>query len=260
MKRSTIWDKKSIRIGISALFWLAVWQTVSFCTPKMLFASPMRTLSTLLRIGITSEFWLSILHTLGLVTLGFALGFVFGCVFAVLSFNSGLAHTLLRPAVQVMNSVPVACFVVVALIWMSSAYIAVLVSFFVVFPVTFVSTLAGLNSFDPALTEMVCVFRVPLGKRVRSVYLPQILPEVLAGCRMSVGMCWKAGIAGEIIGLPAHTIGERLYLAKLYLSIDELFAWTIVIILISLLFEKLFVQFLRVVQQRLEVSHGYSVT
>lgn len=258
MKRSTIWEHKLIRSAFCVLFWLAIWQIASLCTPEILFASPWRTLRALAHSSIQSEFWLSIVHTLLLTVLGFVLAFVLGSLFGAWSHKSPVVRTLLEPAVQVMKSVPVACFVVVALIWMHSAYISVLVSFFVVFPVTYVTLLNGLARLDRQLCEMAEVFRVPLGKRVRLVYLPQLLPGILAGCQMSVGMCWKASIAGEIIGLPTHTVGEQLYLAKLYLSVDELFAWTIVIIFISLLFEKLLVHILRNVQRRLEVCHGYS--
>ena len=54
------------------------------------------------------------------------------------------------------------------------------------------------------------------------------------------GLCWKAGVAAEVIGIPGGSIGEKLYHAKIYLNTPDLFAWTIVIIGISVLFEKLF--------------------
>ncbi len=260
MKRSILSNHKAARITIALIFWLAIWQIVSLCTPKILFASPAQTFYALTHLLLQGDFWLSIARTLGFVSLGFLLGFALGLLFALLSHSSIWGNVLLRPAVQVTNSVPVACFIVVALIWISSVYISILVSLFVALPITYVSTRSALKQLDPQLTEMLTVFRVPLAKRIRTVYLPQMLPEILAGCRMSVAMCWKAGIAGEIIGLPAHTIGEHLYLAKLYLSIDTLFAWTIVIILLSFTYEKLLIHLLRAVQRKLEVLHAYRAT
>lgn len=57
---------------------------------------------------------------------------------------------------------------------------------------------------------------------------------------MGLGLCWKAGVAAEVIGIPDNSIGEQLYQAKVYLNTPDLFAWTIVIVLLSFAFEKLF--------------------
>ena len=58
-------------------------------------------------------------------------------------------------------------------------------------------------------------------------------------------MCWKSGVAAEVIGTPDHSIGEKLYMAKIFFSTDELFAWTAAVILLSFLFEKLVFRLLR---------------
>ena len=58
-------------------------------------------------------------------------------------------------------------------------------------------------------------------------------------------MSWKSGVAAEIIGVPSYSIGERLYMAKIYLNTDSLFAWTLVIIVLSLIFEKIFLGLLK---------------
>lgn len=122
--------------------------------------------------------------------------------------------------------------------------------FFVVFPAVYINLMQGLQQVDRSLLEMAQVFRVPRRKKIKALYLPQVMPYLLSSCRLGVGMAWKAGIAGEIIGLPDLSIGDQLYLAKLYLNTDELFAWTIVIICISLLCEKIVVRILRSAETR----------
>lgn len=84
------------------------------------------------------------------------------------------------------------------------------------------------------------------------MYLPQILPFFRSACAAGLGLCWKAGIAAEVIGLPDGSIGERLYEAKVYLETPDLFAWTLVIVLVSLLFERLFLFLLGKGMSRLE--------
>ena len=90
--------------------------------------------------------------------------------------------------------------------------------------------------------EMAKVFRVPWGRRAAGIYLPAVLPSFRAAVSVSLGLCWKAGAAAEVIGLPAGTIGERLYTAKVYFETGDLFAWTAVIVAVSVGFEKLFLQ------------------
>ena len=88
------------------------------------------------------------------------------------------------------------------------------------------------------------VFRLPLGRRLRAVWLPAVLPAFRQGCSVALGICWKSGVAAEVIGLPDGSIGDALYRAKITLSTGELFAWTFVIILLSAVFEKLFLALL----------------
>ena len=93
---------------------------------------------------------------------------------------------------------------------------------------------------DYKLIEMAKVFDMSFMKKFRYIYISQVMPYFRAACGVSLGMCWKAGIAAEIIGIPKGSIGEHLYNAKVYLNTPELFAWTVVIIFVSILFEKLF--------------------
>lgn len=242
MKASTIWDKKWLRRLLAALFWLAVWQIAALSLPKLLFAGPAQTVQSLLFMLRKADFWLSILFSVSKIAGGFILAFALGCLLAVLAHRIALARMLLEPAVQVMKSVPVACFVVVALIWVRSAWISVLTAFFVVFPAVYINLQQGLQNTDEKMLEMAQVFRLTAGKRLRAVWLPAVLPYLLSACRISVGMALKAGVAGEIIGLPRWSIGEQLYLSKLYLNTADLFAWSLTILALSLLLEKLLVR------------------
>ena len=242
MKASTIWDKKWLRRLLAALFWLAVWQIAALSLPKLLFAGPAQTVQSLLFMLRKADFWLSILFSVSKIAGGFILAFALGCLLAVLAHRIALARVLLEPAVQVMKSVPVACFVVVALIWVRSAWISVLTAFFVVFPAVYINLQQGLQNTDGKMLEMAQVFRLTAGQRLRAVWLPAVLPYLLSACRVSVGMALKAGVAGEIIGLPRWSIGEQLYLSKLYLNTADLFAWSLTILALSLVLEKLLVR------------------
>ena len=250
MKASTIWDNKWLRRLLATAFWLAVWQIASLSLPKLLFAGPAQTVQSLLSMVGDGGFWLSVAHSLGKIAGGFVLAFALGCMLAVLAYRCAFVRVMLEPAVQIMKSVPVACFVVVALIWIRSAWISVLTAFFVVFPAVYINLYEGLRSVDPKMLEMAQVFRLSGGQKRRAVYLPAVMPYLLSACRVSVGMALKAGVAGEIIGLPRWSIGEQLYLSKLYLNTADLFAWSFVIIVLSVALEKLLVCFVSRMQRK----------
>lgn len=190
----------------------------------------------------SAEFWISIGHSFGKITLGFAAAFAAGIFFGSLAFRFRLLQELLEPLMLLAKSIPVASFVILALIWIGSSGLSVFISFLVVFPILYVNTIAGLESTDPKLREMALVFHVSLPRRIRFIYLPALMPYLISSCKIALGMSWKSGIAAEVIGVPSHTIGENLYMAKIYLATPDIFAWTIVIILVSALFEKFFLQ------------------
>ena len=111
-----------------------------------------------------------------------------------------------------------------------------------VFPPVYLNLLEGIRRTDAKLLEMARVFRVPLIRRLRGIYLPQVLPYFRSAASLGLGLCWKAGVAAEIIGLPAGSMGERLYTAKIYYQTPDLFAWTAAIVAVSALFERLFLR------------------
>lgn len=121
-----------------------------------------------------------------------------------------------------------------------------------VFPVIYNNTLQGITEVDKQLIEMADVFRIPVFSRIVFIYVHEVMPYFIAGCTVSLGLCWKSGVAAEVIGIPSGSIGERLYQAKIYLNSGELFAWTLVIIVISVFFEKIFLYFLSSIKKGIE--------
>ena len=111
-----------------------------------------------------------------------------------------------------------------------------------VFPPVYRNVLDGIRCTDRKLLEMAQVFRVPFSRRLRGIYLPQVMPYFRAAVSTALGLSWKAGTAAEVIGLCSGTIGEQLYTAKVYFQTADLFAWTAVIVLLSVLFERLFLR------------------
>ncbi len=228
------------------LFWIALWQIAHWLIRNtVIFVGPADMLQALFFQIQEKAFWLTILHSFLRITLGFLSAFICGILLGSAAYVLPLIRELAAPLMTLIKSVPVASFVILALIWIGSEGLSVFISFLVVVPMIYASTLTGLENTSKELLEMAQVFRMPLFNRIRCIYIPAVLPYLLSGCRTALGMSWKSGIAAEVIGIPTNSIGEQLYYSKLYLDTAGLFAWTAVIIAISALFEALFLGLLK---------------
>ena len=234
------------RYGAAAVvFWLAVWQLAAAAIGQEVFlVSPLQAAETLVQLLPQPDFWQRVGFSAGHILLGFLLGAVCSVVCSVAAERWVWVDALLSPVMQLVKATPVASFIILALVWVSGKSLSILISFLMVLPVLYGAVRTGIESADPQLLEMARVFRLPLARRVKAIWLPAVLPAFRQGCSVALGICWKSGVAAEVIGLPDGSIGDALYRAKITLSTGELFAWTFVIILLSAAFEKLFLALL----------------
>ena len=247
--------KKAILTTVSIVFWLAVWQIAAMkINSKILLVSPVEVAGRLIRLVPTAEFWKSAAFSAARILIGFALGMTVGCLLAWASGKLKFIRILFSPLISVMKSIPVASFTILALIWIGSKDLSVLVSFLICVPIVYANMLEGIDSLDPKLKEMSKIFRIPVFKRFTKVYLSQLLPYFRSAVRLAVGLCWKSGVAAEVIGIPSGSMGEKLFESKVYLETADLFAWTLMVIVFSWLCEKLLVSLVALLQRRIERS------
>lgn len=235
------------------LFWVAVWQltAVTLGNGGLFLATPVQTLQALAALLPTPAFWHRILFSALRILAGFVLAVGFGLALGACGARWGWVRALVGPLMQLIRAMPVASFVILALLWVRSANLSVLVSFTHVLPVVYAGVLGGIADTDPKLLEMAQVYRLPLGKRLRYIWLPGVFPSFCESCIAAMGMCWKSGVSAEVIGLPDHSVGDALYRAKITLSTPDVFAWTLVIVLLSAALSTLAATALRRVKARL---------
>lgn len=233
-------NKKILALAASIVFWLAVWEAASRIVAQRLFlASPILVLQCLYGLLGTSEFYATVGFSLLRITIGFFAAAVLGSVLAVLAYNTGFAETLLRPFMGAVKAAPVASFVVLALLMVGSKYLSALVSFLMVLPVFYTNILEGLKSVEPERFEAAAVFGMLKSDRFRFIYLPYVAPFTTSSCEIGIGIAWKSGVSAEVIGIAAGSIGEKIYDSKLYLDTAQLFAYTLVVVALSLVLELL---------------------
>lgn len=220
--------------------WLVVWQLASGALDsELLLPGPADVVVRFGQLAVTVEFWQRVLFSATRILGGAAIGCLVGAAGASGAARFRRIEELLAPIMALMRSVPVASFTVLALIWLSAGNLAVLVVALVVAPIVYENVGSGLAGLDPARAEMATLLDVPCWRRFRLVVLPQLLPCLQAAARLGLGMGWKAGVAAEVIGIPFGSLGEQIYTAKVHFDTADLFAWTLAVVVLSLVCERL---------------------
>ena len=211
-----------------ALLWLAVWQLAAAAVGKeLLIPYPRAVFLTLAELGKTAEFWRAVLLTMLRITAGYVSGLIIGSVCAVLSARFRVFRDFFAPILHLIRAVPVASFIILALVWIKSAYLSVFISFLMVLPMIWSNVENGIRNLDNGYAEMGRVFGLSPLKILFKIKLPLIM----------LGFAWKSGVAAEVICRPVNSIGRLLQDAKLYLETPRVFALTAVVAALSLLIE-----------------------
>ncbi|MBQ9845089.1 MAG: ABC transporter permease subunit [Oscillospiraceae bacterium] len=227
--------EKILAVAAAVLLWQLAAVAIG---EEVLLVSPLKVVLRLSELIFEAEFWGTILFSFKRITLGFFIALAAGTALAILSYRFRIVEIFLWPYISIIKATPVASFVILCLIWLSSSQLPIFIAFLMAVPIIYTNMLGGFKSTDRKLLEMAEIFRFSFGKRLLYIYFPQVKSHFVSACSVSLGLSWKAGIAAEIIGIPDGSMGEMLYQAKLYLATADLFSWTVTIILVSVLFEK----------------------
>ncbi len=255
MTTSTTTQNDKIKNGIKKLlvilFWLGVWQ-VLYLTVKqeILLVSPAQVFFRLIELVKTNSFWVSTFRSLLRIMEGYLLAIAVGTLLAVLTTKFKIVNDLLYPILSIIKATPVASFIILALVWIGRDNVPMFISFLMVMPMVWSNVSTGIKSVDGQLVEMANAFDMNKSKTIRYIYVPSVMPSFLSACTTGLGFAWKSGIAAEVISTPEHSIGTHLFNAKIYIETCDLFAWTIVVVLLSVIIEKILVRLLNKVAGR----------
>jgi NitT/TauT family transport system permease protein len=251
MKKVLISIVKTIAV---LLFWVFIWFLVSKkINNDFLFPSPKDTFQALRSLVITSEFWGATLITLCRILYGIIVSLIIGCGLAVITTVSSLLKALLTPVMNAAKSVPVACFIILAWLWLDTNVLPIFITALIVIPIVWSNVSQGIASTDKKLLEVAQIFNFSSAKKLFKIYIPSIMPYFIAACRAAFGMAWKAGIAAEVLTVPKQAIGTEIYFSKLWFETPTLFAWTIVIIILSYVIEKLLILAISMIAKKLHI-------
>ncbi|VDN48449.1 ABC transporter permease [Petrocella atlantisensis] len=235
--RSRRWIK---RLGIG-LLWLALWHLTYKVVDRALYVpSVMSVIKALLGLVVDIRFWQIIAASIYRVLAGLFLSLIFGVFMGVACGLNGWLYDFINPIVKAIKATPVISFIIIALIWFKSTNVPIFIGFLMCFPIIWTNVVAGIRNIDIKLIEMAKVYQLKRAVIIRKIYLPHIKPLFTTGVIMALGLGWKVSVAAEVLSHPQYAIGSNLHSAKAYLDTPLLFAWTIVVIVLSFMFESFF--------------------
>lgn len=238
---------KAVAAGCAvAAFWLAVWVLVAALVAQpLILPGPRAVVLALLRLVCDAGTWAILAGSGARILGGLTLAAVCGGVLAGVSVRSRAFARLVAPALSFVKATPVACVVVLLLIWLGSARVSIAAVFLMALPGVYFSLVEGLSQVDQSMEQMLRLHGVRGWRLFCAHTWREVLPFVLSCAQAVIGMSWKAGVAAELIGMAVGTVGERIYQAKLLIETADLLAWTVLVVVASWACERVLVWLLR---------------
>ena len=239
---------KAVAAGVAVTaFWLAVWVLVAgLVAQPLILPGPGAVVVALLRLVCDADTWAILAGSGARILGGLALAAACGGVLAGVLVRSLTFARLVAPALSFVKATPVACIVVLLLIWLGSARVSIVAVFLMALPGVYFSLVEGLTQADKPLKQMFRLHGVRGWRLFCAHTWREVLPFVLSCARAVIGMSWKAGVAAELIGMATGTVGERIYQSKLLIETADLLAWTVLVVAASWACERVLVWLLRV--------------
>lgn len=243
--------KNAAKYLLIAVIWVAIWQVCATSVgEELLFPKPLTVLLRLGELMKTADFYKTVWQSLLRILIGMATGTLIGVLGGVLTALVSAARAFFAPILAIVKSTPVASFILLLVLWMDRDKTTLVIAAMMVVPVVWTNVETGIINTDRALIEMGRAYKMSPASRIFKICLPSVVPYFVASLRASLGMAWKAGIAAEVLLQPTVAIGKMIFTSKLMLETTDLFAWTAVVIILSVIIEKVTLSLLRLILKK----------
>lgn len=237
--------RKTAECVFIAAFGLLLWIIIaSIASNELIFPSPFLVFSRLFVLAGKVVFWQSLGMSLLRVVVGVILALLLSIVLAGFAARFKTVRHFLYPFNEIIKATPVVSFIFIAYIIFTKniGLLPVFIVMLIVFPVSYGSLLNSLLNVDHMLIEVADVFGATPIEKLRYLWIPTSLSSFASSGSTALGLGWKAGIAAEALASTPSLlgIGSEISNAKIYIETVDQFAWTFVIIVLSILIELLF--------------------
>ncbi len=221
----------------SVIILIGVWYILSLTLNDVIIPTPLDVFKTLLKLLAEKSTYIIIMKSLGYVIMSIMISSIIGVILGLLGSISKNINYLLSPVITIIKSLPIVSFIIILLVYIKSLYIPVICGVLLSFPIIYSNVFEGYSNINKKLISMAKFYNVDKKNMIKTLYIPAIYPYFLAGFNSVIGFSFKAVIAAEVISILDNTIGNSIYEAKVYLEYENLFAWSVIIIILALVIE-----------------------
>jgi NitT/TauT family transport system permease protein len=233
-------DKSSLLTILSFFLIIAIWKLVSLAVgAEIILPSPEKTFMAFIGLIKTKFFYIIILSSLYRGAIGFLISFILGVITGFFAGKNKRFYKLFEPFLIIIRSTPVITIILIALIWFKADFVPVFAGFLMIFPIICTNIIEGIKNVDTRLLQMAKIYKIRSDRIYKEIYAPSLVPFILSGVSSGFGIGWKVVIAAEVLSQPKYAIGSSLQNSRIYLNINEVFAWTLTAIVLGYAFEKI---------------------
>lgn len=220
------------------LFWIVLWEILSLIIDQEIYLpSPISAFEALVELLKLKDTYITIVYSTYRTLVGFIASCIAGILLGYICGINKFFYDLFNPLIGVVRTVPVMSIIIIAIMWFKDTNVPIFVAFLMCFPLIWTNTVSGIKSTDIKLLQMCKIYNIKRLRIIKSVYFYSAYPYIKAAMISALGIGWKVTSAAEVLSLPKYSIGGHLYDSKVYLEIPDLFAWTVIIIFLSNIFE-----------------------
>ena len=232
-----VWGRRALIVTL----WIAIWEVMYLIIGSdVYFPSPLAVARTVISLVVKKTTWVVIGYSTYRTLIALLISAVLGVFLGIACGLSRTLYDIANPLMVVLKSTPVVSVIIIAIIWFRSTDVPIFAGILMCLPIIFTGAVSGIRNTDVKLIEMCRFYRVRRFDMLYSLYFRSSVPYINASIVSTVGICWKAVAAAEVLSMPQYSIGTNLYFAKTALDPALLFAWTLIIILLSYAFEALY--------------------
>jgi len=243
MKESTIKENKSNRkdnleVALSCVAFLIIWQVLALIINNDIYIPTIgQTLNSLKDIASSDRFLIDVLSSISRTIISFIVAFIVAFILGLASYSFRIIRNMLKPFNALIQSIPNMVLIVLALIWFDKNNAPYIVGFCVVFPILYDSVLGSITGIDKDIIEMANIYKVSTIDKILKIYIPSIIFRLVPIMISTLSLGFKVVIAGEVHGQPKYVIGTMVQIEKINFNTSGIFAWLVVILIISLILE-----------------------
>ena len=197
---------KRVRESLPSLVVLALlvggWWLVVAATRSVVFPTPWDVVAGTLELVRDGSIFRHIGASLFRVGAGFALAVAFAVPLGLwMGWRRG-AYVTLNPIFQMLRPISPIAWIPIAILWFGVGDVSPIFLIFIssVFPMV-VQTVAGVHTIEPRYLRAAANFGVSRTTLFRRVVIPAVLPQVIVGMRIGLGVAWLVVVAAEMIAL-----------------------------------------------------------